>query len=97
MARSSICGADRRAPDPRVKRRQIAIHGKKSIVDELPDRAKRMILPHSPLYVDIAEQRPRSLVRPAQINLPIAGSESCLARRCERLLQQPALMFAVKG
>ena len=54
----------------------IAIHGNKSIVDEPPDRAKRMILPQAPLHVDIAEQRPRSLVRPAQIDLQIAGSES---------------------
>src|SRR3954454_10414023 len=81
---------DRGAPDPRVKRRQIAIHGKKSIVDESTDRPKRMILPHPPLHVDVAEQRPRSLVRPAQISLPVGGSESCLSKRHERLLQQPA-------
>ena len=81
---------DRGSPDPGVKRREFALHRPQRIINEPPDGAQRMILPHPLLHVDIAEQRPRSLVRSAHIVLPVGRSESCHKTEGERLFQQPA-------
>ena len=86
---------DRRAAEISVKRIKLAIQARQRLVHHLPDLAQRMPRGDASLKIDITEQRPARLVRPAHL-CPLRyrpkGESRSSNRAKGRFLQQPVRM-----
>ncbi|MGY2812082.1 hypothetical protein ACVIHF_008812 [Bradyrhizobium sp. USDA 4506] len=87
---------NRRPPNRRIKRGELAFQHRQRLVHDRPDRSQRMITPHSCFQIDVAEQLARPIVVAAHAPSPnlVGANESWSQVAGERLFQQPARSLA---